>query len=38
MNQLDIAESLGYIRHSDEIESLAVELREMLFSMIKKFS
>jgi len=38
INQLDIAESLGYIRHSDEIENLAIELRKMLFSMIKKFS
>jgi len=38
MNHLDIAESLGYISHSDEIEALAIELRKMLFSMIKKFS
>ena len=38
MNQLDIAESLGYIKHSPEIESLAIELRKMLFSMIKRFS
>jgi len=38
VNQLDIAESLGYISHSDEIENLAIELRKMLFSMIKKFS
>lgn len=38
MNHLDIAESLGYISHSDEIEALAIELRKMLFSLIKKFS
>jgi len=38
MNHLDIAEALGYISHSDEIEALAIELRKMLFSMIKKFS
>ena len=38
INQLDIAESLGYVHHSAEIENLAIELRKMLFSMIKKFS
>ena len=38
INHLDVAESLGYISHSTEIESLAIELRKMLFSMIKKFS
>lgn len=38
MNQLDIAESLGYIEHSAEIEDLAIEVRKMLFVMIKKFS
>ena len=38
VNQLDIAESLGYVEHSMEIETLAIELRKMLFSMIKKFS
>ena len=38
INHLDIAESLGYVRHSDEIENLAIELRKMLFAMIKKFS
>ena len=38
INQLDIAESLGYVQHSEEIENLAIELRKMLFSMIKKFS
>ena len=38
INHLDIAESLGYVQHSEEIENLAIELRKMLFSMIKKFS
>jgi len=38
MSHLDIAESLGYIEHSEEIESLAIELRKMLFAMIKKYA
>ena len=38
ISHLDVAESLGYISRSAEIESLAIELRKMLFSMIKKFS
>ena len=38
MSQLDIAEALGYVTHSAEIESLAIEIRKMLFSMIKKYS
>ena len=38
MSHLDVAESLGYTTHSDEIESLAIELRKMLSAMIKKIS
>lgn len=38
ISHLDVAESLGYIDHSDEIESIAIELRKMLFAMINKFS
>jgi len=37
MNQLDIAEELGYIGHSDEIETIAIEVRKMLFAMISKY-
>ena len=38
VNLLDIAEALGYVDHSAEIENLAIELRKMLSAMIKKFS
>jgi len=38
MTQLDIAASLGYIKPSEEIETLSVELRKMLYTMIEKYS
>jgi len=38
MTQIDIAISLGYIDPQPEIESLSVELRRMLYTMIEKYS
>jgi len=37
MTQLEIAESLGYVEPSGDIESLAVEIRRMLGVMLQKF-
>jgi len=37
MTQLEIAESLGYIELSEQIESLAVEIRRMLGAMLQKY-
>ena len=37
MTQLEIAQSLGYIVVPAEIESLAVEIRRMLGSMLQKY-
>lgn len=38
MTQLEIAESLGYIEPSTEIEALSTEIRLMLNAMIKRFA
>jgi len=38
MTQIDIAVKLGYINPQPEIESLAMELRRMLYTMIEKYS
>jgi len=37
MTQLESAESLGYIELSEQIESLAVEIRRMLGAMLQKY-
>ena len=38
MTQLEIAESLGYVKITPEITSTAIEIRKMLGTMIKRFS
>ncbi len=38
MTHLEIAANLGYIEPSTEVEVLAVEIRRMLNSMIRRFS
>lgn len=38
MTHLEIAESLGYLTITPEISSMAIEVRKMLGTMIKRFS
>lgn len=38
MTQLEIAESLGYVKITPEIASTTIEIRKMLGTMIKRFS